>query len=137
MHGQAALRRFEFGNDASRFQTDAAVAVKAEGFLLHMISFVESRFHIPRRDLGLESQVVVHIVMQDRCIRGQGLVRVGHRRQFVPCHGDELGPIFGLGPAIAQDGGNRLALPADHVAGQGELLRRCHCREQFMFRPPG
>ena len=112
------------GEDDARFQGDAGMALETEGFLDHQRRLGERGVDVARFDGIIEGDVVAQIGMDHvrrRIGRGLG---VGHRRQFFVGHIDQRRGVFGLGAAVRHHRGDRLALPAHMVDGDGVLRRR-------------
>ena len=75
-------------------------------------------------EIALEGEVVAERRMDHRRRRIERGAHVGHRVEFFIFDRDDFGRIFRDRAARRHDGGDRLALPADTVNGDGAVAAR-------------
>ena len=71
----------------------------------------------------IERDVVGELGVDDGRARRDGLDLIADHRQRLPFDGDQLGRVFGLGPAVGDNDRDRLALPDGAVRRQQPLRR--------------
>ena len=73
-------------------------------------------------EMEVEPDIVRHVVVKDRRIRGVGASGFGHRRQRVDVNGDQLGRVLGLRRGLGDDRRDRLA-DMPHLIRRQRVMR--------------
>ena len=124
MDGEALLARIPVGDDGARFVGHAGMAAEHERGFSDRVGFGKRLVRVAGDECTLERQVVAELGMDHRRRLVERGFRVGDGGQHFILDGDKRASVLGKRAGLRDHRGDRLALPAGTVDGDGVLRRR-------------